>query len=484
MEHFYDSQVRRYLEQFIRLFSGLSVRIGVDEHGIETFQRVPVRYGDSSRMASAVLRQNSENFMQSVPAMAVYISDMALADNRRMNPTHQEKVQVYEKKYNPSTGKYVSGQVGDTYTIERYMPVPYDLTINVDVWTSNTEQKLQLLEQLLVLFNPSVNIRSSSNAFDWSALTYVEMKGLTWSSRSIPIGTEDNIDIASLQFHVPIYINPPAKVKRINIVRNVVFGNASNTSNFQGSTGGTGGTGGTGNQDGNGAGQGMSGFFTSVSFRGHKIFVEDDRVYLLTEAGGTAYGDCDCAADLPADRPKLMWHDELKPYGEMRPGTSHIRLRKSGMLPGHNCDGEIIGLIDFNPEDDNTLIFTLNPDTLPSDTVAPVNGIIDPTKDWPGHGPLPEALPGQRYLIIKDLPFTNYWTNLEAYANDIIEFNGSEWFVSRSHQELTACILTNSYTMKKYEWIPPAATDNQWIHGKWVDVYQGLYGVGNWQVYL
>jgi len=113
-----------------------------------------------------------------------------------------------------------------------------------------------------------------------------------------------------------------------------------------------------------------------------------------------------------------------------------------------------------------------------------VNGIIDPTKDWPGHGPLPEALPGQRYLIIKDLPFTNYWTNLEAYANDIIEFNGSEWFVSRSHQELTACILTNSYTMKKYEWIPPAATDNQWIHGKWVDVYQGLYGVGNWQVYL
>lgn len=475
MEWFYDSQVRRYLEQFMRLFSGLSVRIGVDDNGIETFQRVPVRYGDASRMASSILRNNSENFMQTVPAIAIHISDMALADARRMNPTHQEKVQVYEKKYNPSTGKYISGQVGDSYTIERYMPVPYDLTINVDVWSSNTEQKLQLVEQLLVLFNPSVNIRSSSNAFDWSALTYVEMRGLTWSSRTIPVGTDDQIDVATLQFYVPIYINPPAKVKRLNAVKNVVFGN---TFNMQGSTGGTGG------QDGNGAGQGGSGFFTSVTYKGHKIFVEDDRVYLLTEAGGSAYGDCDCAADLPEDRPKLMWQDELKPYGELRPGTSHIRLRKSGLIPGRNCDGEIIGLIDFNPEDDNTLIFTLDPDTLPADTAAPVNGIIDPTKDWPGHGPLPEALPGQRYLIIKDLPFSSYWTNLEAYANDIIEFNGSEWFVARSHQDFTTEVITNSYTMKKYEWIPPSINDNQWVQGKWVDVYQGLYGSGHWAVYL
>ena len=476
MEFFYDSQVRRYLEQFMRLFSGLSVRIGVDEHGIETFQRVPVRYGDSSRMASSVLRNNSENFMQSVPAIAIHISDMAMADARRMNPTHQEKLNVYEKRYNPSTGKYMTGQVGDTYTIERYMPVPYDLTFNVDVWTSNTDQKLQLMEQLLVLFNPSVNIRSSSNAFDWSALTYVEMRGLTWSSRSIPMGTDDQIDIATLQFHVPIYINPPAKVKRLNSISNVVFGN---TFNMQGSI-----DGGNGGGDGNGAGGGGAGFFTSVTYKGHKIFVEDDRVYLLTEAGGSAYGDCDCAADLPEDRPKLMWHDELRPYGELRPGTSHIRLRKSGMIPGRNCDGEIIGLIDFNPEDDNTLIFTLNTDTLPSDTVTPVNGIIDPTRDWPGHGPLPEALPGQRYLIIKDLPISSYWTNLEAYANDIIEYSDGEWIVARSHQSLTTDIVTNSYTMKKYEWVPPAPNDNQWIQGKWVDIYQGLYGSGHWAVYL
>ena len=480
MEFFYDSQVRRYLEQFMRLFSGLSVRIGVDERGIESFQRVPVKYGDPSRMASAILRNNSENFLQSVPQIAVHISDMAMAETRRLNPTFQDSIRVYEKYFDPNTGKYVSGKVGDTYTIERHMPVPYDLTFTVDIWTSNTDQKLQLLEQVLVLFNPSVNIRSSSNAFDWTALTYVEMKSFTWTSRSVPMGTDDQIDVASITFLVPIWINPPAKVKRLNSITNIAFGNSINS---QGGISGTGGTGGSGGA-GNGAGQGGTGFFTSLSFKDHKIFVEEDRIYLLTGAGGEAYGDCGCADDLDPNRVKLHWHDELKPYGQLRPGTSHIRLRKSSLGPGHSCEGEIVGLIDYNPDDDNQLIFTLDVDTLPQDTVPPVNGIIDPTKDWPGHGPLPEALLGQRYLIIKDLPIISYWTNLEAYANDIIEFNGTEWLVSRSSQDTTSAIVTNSYTMKKYEWVPPAATDNQWVKGSWVDVYQGIYSSGHWAVYL
>ena len=39
------------------------------------------------------------------------------------------------------------------------MPVPYLLNMQVDVWTSNTDQKLQLMEQILVLFNPALEIQ-------------------------------------------------------------------------------------------------------------------------------------------------------------------------------------------------------------------------------------------------------------------------------------------------------------------------------------
>jgi hypothetical protein len=102
------------------------------------------------------------------------------------------------------------------------MPVPYDLTVQVDIWTSNTDQKLQLLEQMLVLFNPSINLKSNDNPFDWSNLTYTELVNVVWSVRQVPQGTDDIIDVAALNFNLPILINPPAKVKRQTLIHTIL----------------------------------------------------------------------------------------------------------------------------------------------------------------------------------------------------------------------------------------------------------------------
>ena len=51
-QYFYDKQIRRYIQQFIRLFSGFSVQMGKNEEsGLPVFHKVPVRYGDINRMA-------------------------------------------------------------------------------------------------------------------------------------------------------------------------------------------------------------------------------------------------------------------------------------------------------------------------------------------------------------------------------------------------------------------------------------------------
>jgi hypothetical protein len=64
------------------------------------------------------------------------------------------------------------------------------------------------------LFNPSVNLQSSQNPYDWTSLAVVELINITWTARSIPQGTDDIIDVASLIFQLPIFLTPPAKVKR------------------------------------------------------------------------------------------------------------------------------------------------------------------------------------------------------------------------------------------------------------------------------
>ena len=125
------------------------------------------------------------------------------------------------RKFDANTNSY-NTQQGNAFTIERMMPVPYTLQISVDVWTSNTNQKLQLLEQLLVLFNPALEIQSTDNYLDWTSLSYIELSGTQFTSRAIPQGVDDTIDIATLQFIVPIFLSAPAKVKKLGVINKIV----------------------------------------------------------------------------------------------------------------------------------------------------------------------------------------------------------------------------------------------------------------------
>ena len=141
-QFFYDNQIRRFLTQFIRLVSGFQVEFGQEADGSRPLQQVPVLYGDPSRQAAQILKNNSENMLNSVPAMAVYISSLDYDRERVQDPTFVGTMNIRQRAYDPVTGNYLSTP-GDAYTVERLMPVPYKLGLKLDIWTSNTEQKLQ-----------------------------------------------------------------------------------------------------------------------------------------------------------------------------------------------------------------------------------------------------------------------------------------------------------------------------------------------------
>ena len=99
------------------------------------------------------------------------------------------------------------------------------MTLNLDLWTSVNApiQKFQLWEQLTSLFNPSVDLMTNTSPFDWTALTYCELRSTTWTERSIPAsGTDDVIDIARFGFWMPIYMNPPMRIQKQNIVKSII----------------------------------------------------------------------------------------------------------------------------------------------------------------------------------------------------------------------------------------------------------------------
>ena len=63
MDFFYDKQTRRYLQQFMRLFANFQIEI---DRETETYRTVPVRYGDATRMAMHILKQNSESLLKNI----------------------------------------------------------------------------------------------------------------------------------------------------------------------------------------------------------------------------------------------------------------------------------------------------------------------------------------------------------------------------------------------------------------------------------
>lgn len=210
MDYFYDGQVRRYLTQFMRIMSNFSYK---DAKGQIT--RIPVRYGDMNRQVGSILKKNSENTIPSAPFIACYIKDLQFDRPRMQDPTFISKVNIRERADDGSAG-YLNTQ-GSNYTVERMMPTPYLATFAADIWTTNTDQKLQIWEQIAVLFNPSLELQTTDNFIDWTSISVLTLTGQTWSSRAIPQGIEQDIDIMNMSFESHVWITAPAKVKQLGI---------------------------------------------------------------------------------------------------------------------------------------------------------------------------------------------------------------------------------------------------------------------------
>lgn len=221
MDWWYSEQLRQYRLQFVRAFSNFYVKFGAGTAN-ETLHRVPCRYGEQSRIAASIIKGNSENKIPTTPFIACYLTSINMSPDRRQDPTLTERIQVNERYYDEEEQRYTN-TVGNRYTVERYMPVPYNLTFEVTIWVSSIDIKEQLLEQILTLYNPAIDFQTSNNPLDWTMLSYIELEdSITWTSISVPAGTDTAIDVTSMQFKVHAWLNPPAKLKRQAIIEEIV----------------------------------------------------------------------------------------------------------------------------------------------------------------------------------------------------------------------------------------------------------------------
>lgn len=456
---FYDSQIRRFLLQFAKIFSQWEVTRGNDPNGNPIRVRVPIMYGDSSRQAATIIANNSASNLPTAPLITYYISGLEYNQKWTQDPTFIDKLNVSQRKFNSETQQYETTQ-GQAFTVERLMPVPYTLRMTVDFWTTNTNQKLEIFEQLSTLFNPALEIQSTDNFIDWTSLSAVFQDGLTWTSRSIPQGTGNPIDIMTWKFYMPIWLSTASKLKKLGVIYKII------TSIHQGTT----------LQDIQDD-ELLLGTRQKITPYGYKLLLLGNQLQLLPADEPFYPSNADLT--LP-DNPNtsLYWSAYLNVYGAVRPGISQIWLENPFM------EDPIVGTIVLNPLDDRFLIYNIDPATLPQNTLEPVDSVINPLLTGPNAG-LPGPTPGKRYLIVENIGYpgdpTVAWGNLIANANDIIQFDATtmQWFVAfDSHAQPATHMdfVTNLTTNVQYRFSNP--------DGIWVKSYDGWYGEGDYSIVI
>ncbi len=210
--YFYDHQINSYLKQFAAIFYGLEVQTGIGECGVAEFISVPIVYAHKDRVVAAVMSGNTQNRVFSLPTMSFHLSSIQMAPDRRRN------MGMLDQRVTMRAG----GVFPDDLTVvKRAVPIPYDTTVELSIYASNTDQMHQILEQVLVLFNPDIQIQKSDGEFDWTRITRVELQDIS-SESNVPAGTDRRIIVWTLTFLMPIYIGIPLGIKD-DLVRKVII---------------------------------------------------------------------------------------------------------------------------------------------------------------------------------------------------------------------------------------------------------------------
>jgi len=475
MDYFYDAQVRRYLLQFMRIFGEFKVSEG-KRGGVTYYNKAPVRYSDMSRMVAHILTKGGENMINSTPFIACSIQSLLIARDRTQDPTLVSKVQVAERAYDTNTSTYGTGK-GNLYSTDRIMPVPYNLTMQVDIWSSNTDQKLQLLEQILILFNPSLQLQQNSNPLDWANIFEVELTDIQWSNRSIPAGVDETLDVATLTFVMPIWLSPPAAVKRQKIINSITANvyKADSTGDL-------------------GYDSDIYDFFRTID-GDMEIQTITPNNYWVSIDGAEATLFKSAPTGTPAQSVyddgttvKANWNDLLEVLAPQTSsgsaGSNAVNLADIPLTAGStlqlniNNDLEsaslITGTIVRSVTDTAKLVFTLDSDTLPSTTQTDVTRIVNPLNNYPGDGTLVAVATGQRYLLTNEIVGDN-WGIFNADVHDIIEYDGAKWIVSLdASAQTTVQYVKNLYTNKQYKY----------ENASWTSTHEGQYNPGYWKLNL
>lgn len=201
---YYAKQLKRHHIQFMEIFSQMQVASGKNDYNSKSdIIHVPIKYGSADRVVAAIKANNNSNTMLRVPIMAAKMTGIDLAPDLFSGTGTEDRY-----TYLP-----LGGSVPDDFkVIYRRKHIPYRLTYELAILASNTDQQNQILEQILMIFDPLLQIQTSDAAFDASKITMVELKSISLEE-NYPPGADKRFLLTNLTFESVFYAAAPYDIR-------------------------------------------------------------------------------------------------------------------------------------------------------------------------------------------------------------------------------------------------------------------------------
>jgi hypothetical protein len=155
-DYFYHQIFRKSILAFGTVFNNIIVKRkmpGVDvptgKDSLEAF-KVPIQYGPYQKYLAIIASEPNperQRVQASLPRISFEIKGLNYDGSRKLAPTQFAKTQ-------PAKGP----DVKQPLQYKQYLPVPYNLDIEMAIIAKNQDDGLQIIEQILPAFQPSLNV--------------------------------------------------------------------------------------------------------------------------------------------------------------------------------------------------------------------------------------------------------------------------------------------------------------------------------------
>ena len=143
-EYFYNEIFRSVIIGFGSMFNGIEIQHKNESDNQISTLKVPLAYGPTQKFLARIEQQANLNksTQMSLPRMSFEFTDLQYDPTRKSTQTQQFVVK------NTSGSEVKKG----------YVPVPYNMTIQLSIMTKLNDDMLQIVEQILPYFQPSYNL--------------------------------------------------------------------------------------------------------------------------------------------------------------------------------------------------------------------------------------------------------------------------------------------------------------------------------------